>query len=63
MTRPRASPAWPASRFTLFLTAVCIVLGVWQLQRRLAKHELIAALTSVSRRHRSLCRRRHDGPR
>jgi cytochrome oxidase assembly protein ShyY1 len=31
--------------FTLFLTAVCVVLGVWQLQRRLAKHELIAALT------------------
>src|SRR4051812_11491687 len=31
--------------FTLFLTAVCIVLGVWQLQRRIAKHELIAALT------------------
>src|SRR5437764_1150556 len=31
--------------FTLFLTAVCIVLGIWQLQRRIAKHELIAALT------------------
>src|SRR3954452_20854550 len=31
--------------FTLFLTAVCVTLGVWQLQRRLAKHELIAALT------------------
>lgn len=31
--------------FTLFLTAVCVALGVWQLQRRTAKHELIAALT------------------
>jgi cytochrome oxidase assembly protein ShyY1 len=31
--------------FTLFLTAVCVALGVWQLQRRTAKHELVAALT------------------
>ena len=31
--------------FTLFLTAVFISLGVWQLQRRTAKHELVAALT------------------
>jgi cytochrome oxidase assembly protein ShyY1 len=31
--------------FTLFLTAVCVALGLWQLQRRTAKHELIAALT------------------
>ncbi|MGL9622167.1 SURF1 family protein [Bradyrhizobium sp. U531] len=31
--------------FTLFLTAVCLALGVWQLQRRTAKHELVAALT------------------
>lgn len=31
--------------FTLFLTAVLVGLGVWQLQRRTAKHELIAALT------------------
>ena len=31
--------------FTLFLTAVFVGLGVWQLQRRTAKHELIAALT------------------
>ncbi|MDA9468049.1 SURF1 family protein [Bradyrhizobium sp. CCBAU 53415] len=31
--------------FTLFLTAVFVALGVWQLQRRTAKHELIAALT------------------
>ena len=31
--------------FTLFLTAVLVALGVWQLQRRTAKHELIAALT------------------
>jgi cytochrome oxidase assembly protein ShyY1 len=31
--------------FTLLLTAAFIALGVWQLQRRAAKHELIAALT------------------
>ena len=31
--------------FTLFLTAAFVALGVWQLQRRTAKHELIAALT------------------
>nr|GAJ32468.1 uncharacterized conserved protein [Bradyrhizobium sp. DOA9] len=31
--------------FTLFLTAVFVALGVWQLQRRTAKHALIAALT------------------
>ncbi|MGX4774438.1 SURF1 family protein [Bradyrhizobium guangdongense] len=31
--------------FTLLLTAVFVALGVWQLQRRTAKHELIAALT------------------
>ena len=31
--------------FTLFLTAVFVALGVWQLQRRTAKHALVAALT------------------
>lgn len=31
--------------FTLVMTAVFIALGVWQLQRRVAKHALIAALT------------------
>ncbi len=31
--------------FTFFLTAVFVALGAWQLQRRAAKHELIAALT------------------
>jgi cytochrome oxidase assembly protein ShyY1 len=31
--------------FTLFLTAVFLALGFWQLQRRTAKHELVAALT------------------
>lgn len=31
--------------FTLFLTAVFLGLGLWQLQRRTAKHELVAALT------------------
>ena len=31
--------------FTLAIVAVCIGLGVWQLQRRVEKHALIAALT------------------
>ncbi len=31
--------------FTLFMTAAFVALGIWQLQRRTAKHELIAALT------------------
>ncbi|MDH6257011.1 SURF1 family protein [Bradyrhizobium sp. BR13661] len=31
--------------FTLLLTAAFVALGIWQLQRRTAKHELIAALT------------------
>lgn len=31
--------------FTLALTALCVGLGVWQLQRRAAKHALIAALS------------------
>jgi cytochrome oxidase assembly protein ShyY1 len=31
--------------FTLLMTAAFVALGVWQLQRRLAKHDLIAALT------------------
>jgi len=31
--------------FTLAIVAVCIGLGVWQLQRRAEKHALIAALT------------------
>jgi len=31
--------------FTLAMTAAFIALGVWQLQRRVAKHALIAALT------------------
>lgn len=31
--------------FTLLLIAAFVALGVWQLQRRTAKHELIAALT------------------
>ncbi|MBR1133318.1 SURF1 family protein [Bradyrhizobium iriomotense] len=31
--------------FTLVLTASFVALGIWQLQRRTAKHELIAALT------------------
>jgi surfeit locus 1 family protein len=31
--------------FTLVMVAVCIGLGVWQLQRRVEKHALIAALT------------------
>jgi len=31
--------------FTLVMVALFVSLGVWQLQRRLAKHALIAALT------------------
>ena len=31
--------------FTLLLIAAFVALGIWQLQRRTAKHELIAALT------------------
>ncbi|MDE2375844.1 SURF1 family cytochrome oxidase biogenesis protein [Bradyrhizobium sp.] len=31
--------------FTLVVTALFIALGIWQLQRRVAKHALIAALT------------------
>jgi cytochrome oxidase assembly protein ShyY1 len=31
--------------FTLAMVAVCVGLGVWQLQRRVEKHALIAALT------------------
>jgi len=31
--------------FTLLLTAAFVALGVWQLERRTAKHELVAALT------------------
>ena len=31
--------------FTLLMLAVCVGLGFWQLQRRVAKHALIAALT------------------
>lgn len=44
-----ASPRKPAiagfALFTLAMMAAFIALGVWQLQRRAAKHELIAALT------------------
>ena len=31
--------------FTLVMVALCVGLGVWQLQRRIEKHALIAALT------------------
>jgi cytochrome oxidase assembly protein ShyY1 len=31
--------------FTLLMLALCVGLGVWQLQRRIEKHALIAALT------------------
>ena len=31
--------------FTLAMVALCVGLGVWQLQRRAEKHALIAALT------------------
>ncbi|MBR1167814.1 SURF1 family protein [Bradyrhizobium sp. DASA03005] len=46
MTEPaRKARVTGFALFTLFLTAVFVALGVWQLQRRTAKHELIAALT------------------
>jgi len=32
--------------FTLAMVALCVGLGFWQLQRRVEKHELIAALTA-----------------
>lgn len=35
----------PFAVFTLALTALCIGLGIWQLQRRTEKHALIAALS------------------
>ncbi|KYH02645.1 SURF1 family protein [Bradyrhizobium sp. DOA1] len=41
----RKPPVAGFALFTLFLTAVFVALGVWQLQRRTAKHDLIAALT------------------
>ena len=41
----RAPRAAGFTLFTLVLTAVFVALGVWQLQRRAAKHDLIAALT------------------
>ena len=31
--------------FSLLMVALCIGLGLWQLQRRVEKHALIAALT------------------
>ena len=41
----RAGAASPASAlFTLAMVALCVGLGLWQLQRRVEKHALIAAL-------------------
>src|SRR5689334_19502548 len=42
--RPKSSPRAFAA-FTIVMVALFIGLGVWQLQRRAAKHALIAALT------------------
>jgi cytochrome oxidase assembly protein ShyY1 len=42
---PRKSGVAGFALFTLVVTAAFIALGVWQLQRRVAKHALIAALT------------------
>ena len=43
-SRPRRGVAGFAI-FTLVMVALCVGLGVWQLQRRAEKHALIAALT------------------
>ena len=43
-TGPRRSRAG-FGIFTLVMVAVLVGLGVWQLQRRVEKHALIAALT------------------
>ena len=43
-SRPRRGAAGFAV-FTLAMVALCVGLGVWQLQRRAEKHALIAALT------------------
>jgi cytochrome oxidase assembly protein ShyY1 len=43
-SRPRRGVAGFAI-FTLVMVALCVGLGVWQLQRRAEKHTLIAALT------------------
>ncbi|MET4259431.1 cytochrome oxidase assembly protein ShyY1 [Bradyrhizobium sp. S3.12.5] len=46
MSEPARTPRVAGfTLFTLLLTAAFVALGVWQLQRRTAKHELIAALT------------------
>lgn len=42
LARPRSKAGFAI--FTLVMVAVCVGLGLWQLQRRLEKHALIAAL-------------------
>jgi cytochrome oxidase assembly protein ShyY1 len=42
LARPRGKAGFAI--FTLVMVAVCVGLGLWQLQRRLEKHALIAAL-------------------
>ena len=44
--------------FTLVMVALFIGLGVWQLQRRLEKHALIAALDARLEIGRASCRER-----
>ncbi len=41
----RQRTPWSFGVFTLVMVAICIGLGLWQLQRRVEKHALIAALT------------------
>jgi cytochrome oxidase assembly protein ShyY1 len=43
-TETRSGPGYGFGLFTLFLMAVLVGLGIWQLQRRTEKHALIAAL-------------------
>ena len=43
--RSQTSKAGSFATFTLMMVALFIGLGVWQLQRRVEKHALIAALT------------------
>ena len=45
MTETMARPRIGFGLFTLVMVAAFIGLGVWQLQRRIEKHALIAALT------------------
>ncbi len=47
--------------FTLVMVALFVGLGVWQLQRRIEKHALIAALTERLAAPAQRCRRLRSG--